>query len=160
MEVRLEEEIADLLREHGLTIAVAESASGGLLSDVITNVPGSSDYFRGSVVAYENEIKVRVLGVKRETLARYGAVSYQTAEEMAYGVRRLMNANIGLSTTGIAGPAGATPEKAVGLFYIGMSTDAGTRVEEHLFSGDRLENKRRAAETALAMLKQHLLELG
>jgi PncC family amidohydrolase len=159
MEPRLEEEIAVLLREHGLTIAVAESASGGLLSHLITNIAGSSDYFKGSVVAYNNDIKVRVLGVSRKTLKRYGAVSYQTAEEMAQGVRRLMNANIGLSVTGIAGPTGATPQKPVGLFYIGIASDLGTRVVEHIFAGDRLQNKKSAAETALIMLKEHLLKL-
>lgn len=160
MEPRLEEEIAVLLREHGLTIAVAESASGGLVSDLITNVVGSSDYFKGSVVAYDNEVKVKVLGVSRETLARYGAVSYQTGEEMAQSVRRLMNANIGLSVTGIAGPAGATLEKPVGLFYIGIASDLGTKAVEHVFSGDRLQNKKSAAETALIMLKEHLLKVA
>lgn len=159
MEVRLEEEIAILLREQGLTIAIAESATGGLLSHLITNVPGSSDYFTGSVVAYDNETKVKVLGVRRATLARYGAVSYHTGEEMAQGVRRLMNANIGLSDTGIAGPAGATPEKPVGLFYIGIASELGTRAVEHVFGGDRLQNKRSAAEAALTLLKQHLLGL-
>ena len=143
-----------------MTVAVAESASGGLVSHLITNVAGSSDYFKGSVVAYDNEVKVKVLGVKWETLARYGAVSYQTGEEMAQGVRRLMNANIGLSVTGIAGPAGATPEKPVGLFYIGIASDLGTTVMEHVFTGDRLENKKSAAEAALIMLKEHLLQLN
>ena len=160
MEIRREEEIAALLRRHGLTIAVAESASGGLISHLITNVPGSSDYFRGGVVAYDNEVKVKVLGVSRETLARYGAVSCETAEEMAQGVRKLMNANIGLSDTGVAGPAGATPGKPVGLFYIGISSDLGTSAVEHIFSGDRLQNKRSAAEVALNILKEHLLQLG
>jgi len=159
MEPRLEEEIAVLLREHGLTIAVAESATGGLVSDLITNVAGSSDYFKGSVVAYDNEIKVKVLGVKSETLARQGAVSHQTAEEMADGIRRLMNASIGLSTTGIAGPAGATPGKPVGLFYIGIASDFGTRAVEHVFAGDRLQNKKSAAGTALILLREHLLQL-
>jgi len=159
MEPRLEEEIAVLLRDHGLTIAVAESATGGLVSDLITNVAGSSDYFKGSVVAYDNEIKVKVLGVKSETLARQGAVSHQTAEEMADGIRKLMNASIGLSTTGIAGPAGAAPEKPVGLFYIGIASDLGTKAVEHVFAGDRLQNKKSAAETALIMLREHLLQL-
>jgi len=157
MEPDLAQELAVLLRESGLTIAVAESATGGLVSHLITDVPGSSDYFKGSVVAYDNEIKVRVLGVGRETLERYGAVSYQTADEMADGVRKLMNADIGLSTTGIAGPAGATAGKPVGLFYIGISSALGTRSVEHVFSGDRLQNKESAAEAALIMLKEHLV---
>jgi len=159
MEQRLEKEIAVLLWEHSLTIAVAESASGGLLSHLITNVAGSSDYFKGSVVAYDNDIKAKVLGVSRKTLKRYGAVSYQTAEEMAQGVRRLMNANIGLSVTGIAGPTGATPEKPVGLFYIGIASELGTKAVERIFAGDRLQNKRSAAEIALLILKEHLLKL-
>jgi PncC family amidohydrolase len=157
MECRLEEEIGRLLKERGLTIAVAESATGGLISNLITNVSGSSDYFRGAVVSYDNEIKARILGVRGETLERYGAVSRQTGEEMAEGVRKLMNADIGLSDTGIAGPTGATPGKPVGLFYIGLSYQKVTRVEEHLFHGDRLENKRNAAEAALRMLREYLL---
>jgi len=159
METKLEE-IAALLRRHGLTIAVAESASGGLISHLLTNVPGSSDYFRGGVVAYDNEVKIKVLRVRRNTLVRFGAVSYEAAEEMAGGVIRLMNTDIGLSDTGIAGPTGATPEKPVGLFYIGISSALGTSVVEHIFSGDRLQNKMSAAETALNMLKEHLLQLG
>jgi len=105
-------------------------------------------------------VKVKVLGVKKETLARYGAVSCETGEEMAQGVRGLMNANMGLSDTGVAGPAGATPEKPVGLFYIGISSDLGISAVEHTFSGDRIQNKGSAAEMALTMLKEHLLRLG
>ncbi|MFQ5987958.1 MAG: CinA family protein [Dehalococcoidia bacterium] len=157
---RLEEEIAVLLRERGLTIAIAESSTGGLISHLITNVPGSSDYYIGTVVAYDNEVKVKILGVKRRTLEEHKSVSYETAEEMAQGVRKLMDADIGLSDTGIAGPTGGTPEKPVGLFYIGISSHLGTRAVEHVFGGDRLENKRSAAEAALAMLKEQLLELG
>ena len=158
MKPSLEQKLAILLREHGLTIAIAESATGGLISHLITNVPGSSDYFKGSVVAYDNEIKVRVLGVSGETLARYGAVSYRTAEEMAEGVRKLVKSDIGLSVTGIAGPAGATPEKPVGLFYIGISSALGTKAVEHVFGRDRLQNKESAAEAALIMLEGHLSE--
>ena len=158
--MRLEEEIATLLKEQGLTIAVAESASGGLISHLITNVPGSSDYFKGSVVAYANEVKVEVLGVKRKTVESYGAVSEQTAEEMALGVRMLLGADIGLSDTGIAGPTGGDAEKPVGLFYIGFSSELGTWAARHVFEGGRLENKRAAAEAALDMLREHLLKLG
>jgi PncC family amidohydrolase len=157
MKNSLEEEIGALLKEHKLTIAVAESATGGSISDLLTNVSGSSNYFKGSVVSYDNEIKAGVLGVRKKTLGKYGAVSSQTAKEMAEGVRKLINADIGLSDTGIAGPTGATPEKPVGLFYIGLSSQHGTRVEEHLFHGDRMENKRAAAEAALRLLKEYLL---
>ncbi len=157
MEGRLEEEVGRLLKERGLTIAVAESATGGLISNLITNVSGSSNYFKGSVISYDNEIKARILAVREETLEKYGAVSRQTGEEMAEGVRKLMNVDIGLSDTGIAGPTGATPGKPVGLFYIGLSSKKGTRVQEYLFHGDRLENKRSAAEAALRMLREYLL---
>lgn len=160
MERRLEEEIAILLKERGLTIAIAESSTGGLISHLITNVPGSSDYYKGTVVAYDNEVKIKILGVKRETLEEHKSVSYETAEEMAQGVRKALGTDIGLSDTGIAGPTGGTPEKPVGLFYIGISSHLGTRAVEHVFQGDRLENKRSAAEAALGMLKEHLLELG
>lgn len=160
MERRLEEEIAILLKERGLTIAIAESSTGGLISHLITNVPGSSDYYIGTVVAYDNEVKMKILGVKRETLEEHKSVSYETAEEMAQGVRKALDTDIGLSDTGIAGPTGGTPEKPVGLFYIGISSRLGTRAVEHFFQGDRLENKRSAAEAALGMLKEHLLELG
>ncbi len=160
MERRLEEEIAILLKERGLTIAIAESSTGGLISHLITNVPGSSDYYKGTVVAYDNEVKVKILGVKRETLEEHKSVSYETAEEMAQGVRKALDTDIGLSDTGIAGPTGGTPERPVGLFYIGISSRQGNQVREHIFQGDRLENKRSAAEAALAMLKEHLLELG
>jgi PncC family amidohydrolase len=143
-----------------LTIAVAESATGGLISHRITNVPGSSDYFKGSVVSYANEAKVRVLGVAEETIAKYGAVSEETGREMAEGVRRLLNADIGLSDTGIAGPTGATPDKPVGLFYIALSAAKGTHCQRHIFRGDRLENKHSAAEAALVMLREYLESLS
>ena len=158
MKNSLEEKVGALLKEHKLIVAVAESATGGSISDLLTNIPGSSDYFKGSVVSYDNEIKAGILGVRKGTLEKYGAVSSQTAEEMAEGVRKLMNADIGLSDTGIAGPTGATPGKPVGLFYIGLSSQRGTRVEEHLFHGDRIENKQAAATAALRLLREYLLE--
>lgn len=159
MNRRLEEETGTLLKELGLTIAAAESATGGLISSLITDIAGSSDYFKGSVVSYDNEIKAGILGVKRETLEKYGAVSEQTAGEMALGVRKFMSTDIGLSDTGIAGPAGATPGKPVGLFYIGLSSKQGIRVEKHLFDGDRRENKRAAAAAALSLLREYLSEI-
>ena len=158
MENRLEDEIATLLRERELFVAVAESATGGAIANLITNVSGSSDYFRGSVVSYDNEIKAGVVGVRKETLDKYGAVSPQVAGEMAEGVRKLMNTDIGISDTGIAGPTGATPGKPVGLFYIALSSSSGTRVKKHLFQGDRIENKRSAATAALRLLKEYLLK--
>jgi len=157
MNNRLEEEVGILLKEHKLFLAVAESATGGMISHLLTNVSGSSEYFKGSVVSYDNQIKEGVLGVRKETLEKYGAVSSQIAGEMAEGVRRLMNTDIGLSDTGVAGPTGATPEKPVGLFYIGLSSERGTQVEEHLFHGDRIENKRAAATASLCLLREYLL---
>ncbi|MFC1924130.1 CinA family protein [Chloroflexota bacterium] len=158
MNVNLEAEIGIMLKQLGLTVAVAESATGGLISSLITDIPGSSDYFKGSVVSYDNTIKAEVLGVNKETLENYGAVSYQTAEEMALGVRKMMGTNIGLSDTGITGPAGATPAKPVGLFFIGLSSESETRVERYLFQGDRAENKKAAATAALSLLKAYLSE--
>ena len=157
--MRLEEEVGSLLRRQGLTIAIAESSTGGLISHLITNVPGSSAYYKGTVVAYDNEVKMKILAVKRETLEKHKSVSYETAEEMAQGVREALDADIGLSETGIAGPASGSSGKGLGLFYIGLASSQGNRVEEHVFEGDRQENKNSAAEAALAMLKGYLLEL-
>ncbi len=159
----LEAEIARLIREYqaktgkSLTIGTVESATGGRIADRITNVPGSSDYFKGSVVAYSNEVKIALLGVKKATLENYGAVSEQTAVEMARGGRKLLNVDICVSDTGIAGPAGATPEKLVGLFYLGLAARDENLSQKHTFPGNREENKRDAAEAALNMLKQYLL---
>ena len=158
MKNSLEQEIGALLIERGLTIAIAESSTGGLISHFVTNVPGSSTYYKGTVVAYDNEVKIKILGVKRGTLEEYKSVSRETAEEMAEGVRRAMDADIGLSETGIAGPTSGSSGKQAGLFYIAVSSASGNRVEEYTFHGDRLQNKRSAAETALDMLKGYLLE--
>lgn len=120
----IEQDIGNLLRQKGLTLGVVESATGGLISHLITNVPGSSDYYQGSVTAYSNEAKIKVVGVKEDTINKYGAVSSQVAEEMAQGGRKILSADICLADTGIAGPGGATPGKPVGLFYIGLSHQA------------------------------------
>jgi PncC family amidohydrolase len=159
----LEAEIARLIREYQaktgklLTIGTVESATGGRIADRITNVPGSSDYFKGSIVAYSNEVKIALLGVKRKTLENYGAVSEQTALEMARGGKKLLNVDICVSDTGIAGPSGATPEKPLGLFYIGLATRDESFSQKHAFPGNREGNKRDAAEASLNMLKQYLL---
>ena len=152
----LEQEIGDLLRQEGLTLGVVESATGGLISHLITNVPGSSDYYKGSVTAYSNEAKIKIVGVKKDTIEQYGAVSHQVAEEMAQGGRKVMGVDICLADTGIAGPAGAAPEKPVGLFYIGLSHQGGTFSRRHNFPGDREQNKHSAAEAALGWLKEYL----
>jgi len=155
----LEQEVGNLLRQKGLTLGVVESATGGLISHLITNVPGSSDYYKGSVTAYSNEIKIEVVGVKEATITKYGAVSHQVAEEMAQGGRKVLGTDVCLADTGIAGPAGATPEKPVGLFYIGLSHHGGTYSQKHNFQGNRKQNKRQAAESALGWLKEYLLSL-
>ncbi len=155
----LEQEISSLLRQKGLTLGIVESATGGLISHLITNVPGSSDYYKGSVTAYSNEVKIKVVGVKEATISQYGAVSWQVAEEMAEGGRKMLAADICLADTGIAGPGGATPGKSVGLFYIGLSHQAGIYSQKHNFQGDREQHKHLAAEAALTWLKEYLVSL-
>jgi PncC family amidohydrolase len=161
---KLEVEIARLIREYqaktrkSLTIGTVESATGGRIADRITNAPGSSDYFKGSVVAYSNEVKNALLGVKKATIENYGIVSEQTALEMAQGGRKLLDVDICIADTGIAGPSGATPEKPVGLFYLGLAAKDESLSQKHAFPGNREENKRDAAEAALNMLKQYLLQ--
>jgi len=152
------EEIGRLLRQRGQTLAVAESATGGLISYLITSVPGSSDYFRGGVVAYHNDAKMNVLGVQKATLEQHGAVSPPVAEEMARGVRQLLAADFGLADTGIAGPGGATPTKPVGLFYLCLAYYEGTEERELLLQGDREQNRRAAAQAALELLLEYLRE--
>src|SRR5271157_4068345 len=119
-------EIIDIMREKKLTLGTVESATGGLIAYLITNVPGSSDVFQGTVVSYSNEIKMKIVGVKKTTLDKYGAVSSQVAAEMAAGGRKALGVDVCVADTGIAGPAGATPGKPVGLFYLGLSTKDGT----------------------------------
>jgi len=161
--VELEAEVARLLREYqtktgkSLTIGTIESATGGRIADRITNVSGSSDYFRGSVVAYSNEVKISLLGVKKATIENHGAVSEQTALEMAQGGIKLLDVDICVSDTGIAGPSGNTPKKPVGLFYLGLATKDTSLSQKYAFQGNREGNKRDAAEAALNLLKQYLL---
>ena len=133
----MEEVVGKLLRDNGLTISTAESSTGGLIASRIVNVSGSSEYFMGSVVAYSNQIKNKILGVKKETLDKHGAVSKQTAKEMVKGVKNLFETNIAISDTGIAGPTGATLTKPLGLHYIGLSTKDKTIVEKVIFKGER-----------------------
>ena len=155
----LEQEIGNLLRRKRLTLGVVESATGGLISHRLTNVPGSSDYYKGSVTAYSNEAKIKVVGVKEATISQYGAVSSQVAEEMAEGGRKILAVDVCLADTGIAGPGGATPGKPVGLFYLGLSHEGGTCSRKHNFRGDREQNKQSAAEVALGWLKEYLESL-
>ena len=157
--ISLGQEVGALLRQQGLTLSLVESATGGLISHLITNVPGSSDYYQGSVTAYSNQAKISLVGVKEETIKKYGAVSPQVAEEMARGGRRVLGADVCLADTGIAGPSGATAGKPVGLFYVGLSHKTGTYSQKHNFQGDREQNKHSAAEAALSWLKEYLVGL-
>lgn len=153
----IEEVIGHLLSDRNLTISVAESCTGGLIGHMLTNVPGSSDYFHQGVIAYSNEAKTELLHVPPSLIKKHGAVSAQTAEAMAVGIRELSGSDIGISVTGIAGPGGGTPEKPVGLVYIGYSSVDKTISEKHLFWKDRLLNKTRSAVAALDLLRKQLL---
>jgi nicotinamide-nucleotide amidase len=152
----LEAAVGAMLRASSKTLALAESCTGGLIGHRITNVPGSSDYLLASLVTYSNEAKIRLLGVPEAMIAERGAVSEETAREMAEGVRAACGADVGISVTGIAGPTGGTETRPVGLTYIAVSDDAGTVVEEHRLRGDRPMVKERAAQTALYMLYRRL----
>jgi nicotinamide-nucleotide amidase len=152
MDHTLEERVGSALKEKGWTLALGESCTGGLIAHRITNVPGSSDYFLGGVMAYSNPVKERLLGVKRETLIAVGAVSEETAQEMAQGASQTIGSDVGISVTCIAGPGGGTDEKPVGLTYIGASTPDGEWVERHIFQGDRQSIKESAANAALELL--------
>ncbi|ERL03404.1 competence/damage-inducible protein CinA domain protein [Mitsuokella sp. oral taxon 131 str. W9106] len=152
----LEMRVGELLTARGLTIACAESCTGGLLTSRLTDVAGSSAYVMGSVVSYTNAIKERLVGVRHETLAAHGAVSEETAREMAEGIRRAIRTDIGVGITGIAGPGGGTVEKPVGLVFIAISGVAGIIAHKKYFTGTRVENKRSSTESALSIIVEYL----
>ncbi len=155
----LAEEVGMLLKQYGFTLALAESCTGGLISNWLTNTPGSSDYFLFGAVTYSNESKMRVLGVSPETLDHYGAVHEETVREMAQGARRVAGATYGLATSGIAGPHGGTPEKPVGTLCIGVDGPQGTRSRTVTLSfGQRVMNRKLFAMAALDLLRRALLE--
>jgi nicotinamide-nucleotide amidase len=154
----LEQAVGRLLRSRNQTLAVAESCTGGLIADRITEVPGSSDYFKLSAVTYANSAKINILGVDAATLDTHGAVSEQTAEEMAKGVQRIAGASYGLATSGIAGPAGGTDDKPVGTVCIGLATSDSVLARRYHFTFDnRRLNKRIFAATALELLRRELV---
>jgi nicotinamide-nucleotide amidase len=152
----LETVIGRLLQAKHWRLAVAESCTGGLISHRITNVPGSSVYYLGGINSYSNQFKMELLGVPEATLAADGAVSNETAQAMAEGVRRISGAEVGLATTGIAGPGGAVPGKPVGLVYLAIALPGFTRVESRVFSYNRIGNKEAAAQMGLTLLWQGL----
>lgn len=156
----LEEVIGKILKERGLTLAVAESCTGGLISDMLTNISGSSAYFERGIVSYSNAAKVEILKVNEDMIADNGAVSIEVARQMAEGVKSISGTDLGLSTTGIMGPTGATADKTVGLVYIGICDDKVCTAKEFQFGDDRLLNKQRAAQAALDMLRRHLLGIS
>ena len=156
-EETLEMSLANLLREKGKTVGAAESCSGGLLSSRFTDVPGSSAYFWGGAVTYSNEAKSNLLGVEEKVIEAVGAVSAEVASAMAVGARRLFKTDIGIGITGIAGPGGATPEKAVGLTYIALESADCSLSRRYQFWGSRGEIKERATQAALYLLRLYLL---
>lgn len=143
------------LRAHGLTLATAESCTGGLVGHMLTNVSGSSDYYLGGVICYSNDVKVRLLGVSVDTLEREGAVSEPVARQMARGARRQIGANIGIGITGIAGPTGGSAGKPVGLVYIALAAAGEERCERHVWPYDRVRNKEASAARALEMVIEY-----
>ena len=152
----MKKEIGTILMDRGLTISVAESCTGGLIGSLITDVPGSSRYFLGGIIAYSNQSKVEILNVSPKTIAEYGAVSAQTVREMAGGVKKLFNSNLGLAVTGIAGPDGGSREKPIGTVHIGLATASETFSGKYLFRGKREHIKLNTAMMALDWVRRFL----
>jgi PncC family amidohydrolase len=148
--------LASNLQERNWTLAVAESCTGGLLCNRITDVPGASDYFEGGIIAYSYEAKVQLLGVTWSTLKQHGAVSQAVALDMARGVRQALSTQVGVAITGIAGPGGGMPEKPVGLTWIGLSAPDYEEARQFIWEGNRLENKNNSVQAALKLLLDFL----
>ena len=147
-----------MLKEKNLTVATAESCTGGLIAHTLTNISGSSDYFDRGIVSYSNTAKTELLRVPENILKKYGAVSKQVAKIMAESIRIKSNVDLGIATTGIAGPTGGTKEKPVGLVFIAISTSQGTYIRRYQFSGNRLENKEYTCNAALWMVLDHIIK--
>jgi PncC family amidohydrolase len=154
--VALAERLYRTCVDRGLTVATAESCTGGLVAHAITEIAGSSSYFRGGFVTYADDVKRDQLGVAPELLAAHGAVSAQVARAMAEGARVRLGADLAVAVTGIAGPGGGNAEKPVGLTYVGVADDAGVDVRRHQWTGDRTANKRDSAVAALDLLLERL----
>jgi nicotinamide-nucleotide amidase len=157
-ERRVEEIVLDACRERGLTLATAESCTGGMVAERLTSVPGSSQVFLGGVVAYADQVKAAELGVPEEVLERHGAVSAETAAAMAAGARERLGADVAVAVTGIAGPGGGSEEKPVGLVYLHAESPSGSRGADFVFPGDREGIRRRAAVTALHLVRRLLAQ--
>ncbi len=155
-DTNLQTVVGDLLRASGKTLSTAESCTGGMISQLITSVPGASDYFLGSVTSYANSVKEGVLGVPAEIIETFGAVSSECVAKMAEGVRRLTGSDFSVATSGIAGPGGGSAEKPVGLVWIGVCSPAGTKTESLVFKGDRARNIERFASHALDFLRREI----
>jgi nicotinamide-nucleotide amidase len=158
-EIDLELIISRLLTERKISVSVAESCTGGLISDRLTDVPGSSVYFHTGIIAYHNDAKINLLGIPPEVIERYGAVSKEVALAMAEGIRRASGTNIGLSVTGIAGPGGGTPEKPVGLVWIGYADANGSLAMKFDFGDERRRVKERASQATMELLRRKLLQM-
>jgi len=158
--ISLEEATGNLLRKKKLTMSAAESCTGGNISRMITSVPGSSDYFRGAVIAYDNRIKSARLGVNEQDIQKYGAVSEQTAVQMARGIREKFQTDYGISVTGIAGPGGGTSGKPVGTVWLAVSSEKGEHAEKNNYSFSRSNNIHRASLAAMNMLRKEVLKKG
>lgn len=156
MAILPEKILHDHLQKSGLKLVTAESCTGGLISHRITDVPGSSEYFLGGIVAYAYEAKASLLGVSWDTLNTKGAVSRETVLEMARGARQALNADIAVSVSGIAGPAGGTPEKPVGFTWLGLVTPTGEWARHFIWDGDREQNKRYSCDAALQFVLDYM----
>lgn len=153
---KLLNDIAGSLIKKKLSLSICESCTGGMLGTLITSEPGSSKYFRGGIIAYSDEVKQRVVGVRQATLRKYGAVSAEVAREMAQGVLKRFMADISISITGIAGPTGGTKKKPVGLVYLCVATRQHVAVEDRMFKGSRNQIRREACKKVLRLLKRLL----
>jgi nicotinamide-nucleotide amidase len=165
-EKSIEEVLGIMLKEQNLTLATAESCTGGLIGKLLTDIPGSSSYYLGGIISYGNEVKTGILGVQPLSISKYGAVSHEVASQMALGVRKLMQSDIGVSITGIAGPEGGSKEKPVGTLYIGLSlsnriskkgdgfSENGTKVEKFLLPGNREAIRLRSSRIALDWIRR------
>lgn len=154
--MKLEEKVANALKEKLLTIATAESCTGGLIADRLTNIDGASKYFQAGFITYSNESKSKFLNVPYDLILKKGAVSYEVAQKMAEGVRNITGVDLGVSSTGIAGPTGGTKEKPVGTVYIGISGKEGTFVKKLSLKGTRIEIKHQTSDEVLKMILEYI----